>query len=122
MYDVKSCVVKEIYNIVNSGITLRNVGVLGQLVDIYKDLENVDYWKHEMLNDSDEDGKDGHIEESIKFVKEAIEASGKGMTVDKDKLEHSINELMGVAENIHKMMGMVRLPDNMATRFKAMFK
>ena len=45
MEDKLKCIVtKEIDQIANNGINENNLDILGKLVDIQKDLENIDYW------------------------------------------------------------------------------
>ena len=45
MHDIKSMVLKELENFKVTGITMKNLSALGALVDIYKDICNVEYWK-----------------------------------------------------------------------------
>lgn len=47
---LKHIIKKEIYEIEDSGLSNKNVGLLGELVDIYKDLVNIEYWCSEMAS------------------------------------------------------------------------
>ena len=120
MHIVREKICQEIYDIVDCGITMKNVGVLGELVDMYKDLEEAKYYKEKsklvesQITDS--------VTEKLKEVCGMIEASGKGTAVDNKKLETDIGELMEVAEKIRSIMSMVKLPEPLGSRYKAVYK
>lgn len=42
---VNEQVEEKINNIIDSGVTPENVKILGDLVDIHKDIANEEYWK-----------------------------------------------------------------------------
>lgn len=43
MYDIKSMVLSELENFKVTGITMKNLSALGALIDIYKDICNIEY-------------------------------------------------------------------------------
>ena len=45
MYDIKSTIIKELENFKAACITMKNLSAIGALIDIYKDICNVEYWK-----------------------------------------------------------------------------
>ena len=45
MHEVKEKVKEKIDNIMNDGIEMNNIEILGKLVDIHKDISNEEYWK-----------------------------------------------------------------------------
>ncbi len=42
-HDIKSMVIKELENFKATGITMKNLSTLSALIDIYKDICNVEY-------------------------------------------------------------------------------
>ena len=44
MYKVKEKVKEKIDTIIEDGIEMNNIDVLGKLVDIHKDIANEEYW------------------------------------------------------------------------------
>ena len=45
MHDIKSMIIKELENFKVTGITMKNLSALGELIDIYKDICNIEYLK-----------------------------------------------------------------------------
>lgn len=45
MKDIKKLVCDELKKIKETGITNNNIEALSELIDIKKDIENIDYWK-----------------------------------------------------------------------------
>lgn len=45
MHDIKSMVLSELENFKATSITMKNLSTLGALINIYKDIYNVEYWK-----------------------------------------------------------------------------
>lgn len=120
MHIVREKICKEIFDIVDCGITTKNVGVLGELVDMYKDLEEAKYYKEK--SKLVETQVSNPVHEKLKEIYKMIEASGKGTTVDNKKLEADIEELIEVSEKIRSIMSMVKLPDSLGSRYKAIYK
>lgn len=55
MNDIKSIVLKELENFKVTGITMKNLSTLGALIDIYKDICNIEYLKYKDEHYKDED-------------------------------------------------------------------
>lgn len=45
MYDIKYMIIKELKNFKATGIKMNNLSALDALIDIYKDICNISYWK-----------------------------------------------------------------------------
>lgn len=43
IYDIKSMVLKELENFKVTGITMKNLSAICSLIDIYKDICNIEY-------------------------------------------------------------------------------
>ena len=60
MNDIKSMVLKELENFKVTDITMKNLSALDDLIDIYKDICNIEYWKskeeHYKAEDDTSDG------------------------------------------------------------------
>ena len=55
MHDIKSIVLKELENFKVNSITMKNLSAIGELIDIYKDIFNIEYWKSKEEHYKDED-------------------------------------------------------------------
>lgn len=55
MHDIKLMVIKKLENFKDTGITMKNLSAIGALIDIYKDICNIEYWKYKEENCKDED-------------------------------------------------------------------
>jgi hypothetical protein len=55
MHDIKSTVIKKLENFKVTCITMKNLSALGALIDIYKDICNIEYWKSKEEHYKDED-------------------------------------------------------------------
>lgn len=55
MYDIKSMIIKELENFKVTCITMKNSSALGALINIYKDICNIEYLKSKEEHDKAED-------------------------------------------------------------------
>lgn len=151
MHKLKDMIVKEIDEIEQSGITKSNIGVLSELVDMYKDLCNVKYWESKMEyydskaesaeHDYDHhDGKSWNKEERMKSHEyeynreknhkalvdglKRLNERLKNTDSPKDKSEFDAvaDELLSMAEDICVAMKTVALDDKESMRMRSIFK
>lgn len=61
MHDIKSMIIEELENFKVTGITMKNLYTFGALIDIYKDICNVEYWKYKEEHYKDEDDTSNSI-------------------------------------------------------------
>ena len=77
---------KEIDCIVDRGISRNNLGVLGELVDIMKDLKNIEYWynKTMLMYEKDSSKTESEIKHHLDELAEAeLRYENSGATADK---------------------------------------
>lgn len=151
MHKLKDMIVKEIDEIEQSGITKSNIGVLSELVDMYKDLCNVKYWESKVEyydskaesaeHDYDHrDGKSWHKEERMKHheYEHNREKNHKALVdglkrlnerlkntdspKDKSEFDAVADELLSMAEDICVAMKTVALDDKESMRMRSIFK
>ena len=67
MHDIKSMVIKELENFKVTGITIKKLSAIGSLVDIYKDICNIEYWKSKEEHYKAEDNTSNDIDWLIRL-------------------------------------------------------
>lgn len=132
MHKLMSELKSEIHEMTDKGIKSKDLTVLGQLVDMYKDLTNVCYWEYKMEVKDDHEysvewthegaGNDMDVHRKIEEVKAMIDIASRGGAVDKAKLEKYLEDMLDTSEKIHTVVGHVKMPDSMVARFKALYK
>lgn len=130
---------KEIKEMTADGIHAKDMPVLMQLVDMYKDLKNVCYWDYKMESHGENGESDemhdynvswskesgmsaSDVHAKIEEIKGMVDKASKGMPIDRTKLEKDLEELLDTSEKIHTVVGKVKMPDSMVARFKAIYK
>ena len=96
MDKLKELVCSELDDIAKKGITRNNIEVTGELVDIYKDLVNVEYWNHEL--------KSFKLDTVDKAIGEIMTIDAELKTNDStelhDELDSKLFELLNIASKI----------------------
>lgn len=128
---------KEIDLILCKELTKEAVYVIGQLVDICKDIKNIEYWKHEIKEDKeykscnksykDSDSMeqkaqkdiDSMIEE-LKYISERMRNSGSDE--DRYMFKSEAKELIESAKKIKAAMSSIPLDDEMMMHYRNIFK
>lgn len=127
MHKLHECVTKEINDIVEHGITKSNIGVLGELVDIVKDIEEIWHWRGYRETDIKDYNESNmcstSIDELISNIK-SIDAKLKTSSNPElaSKLKESANELYGYAEKIKHTFETVKFDSEMVMKFKNLYK
>ncbi len=137
MHKLKDELKKEIKELTEKGIRSKDVMLLGQLIDMYKDLEEVCYWESKMGNNHYEDkeheyevewtheGMTKHeqdVHAKLEEIRKMMDVASRGGQIDKAKFDKYIEEMIDTSEKIHTVVGRVKMPDNMVARFKALYK
>lgn len=122
MHKVKEMVDKEIHAIEEKGITRANLPVLGELVDIRKDICNIEYWNHKMHGSSNADVLSSVNSEIGDLMYAAERARNSGMAEDKSKVDEHAKRLVEAAENIRMALTNVDVSSSVAAKVKALFK
>ena len=133
MHKLCNTVKREIDEIVDSGITLSNLKVLGELVDILKDIENIAYWKYKMGYHDYE-----HIDETvdvnihtneddfnmlihdIKSINEKLKSTDSQELNNKFKSE--TKKLYEYSEKIKSTIKDIKLDSETMTKFNSILK
>ena len=131
MHKLHECVTKEINDIVEHGISTANLGILGELVDIRKDIEEMWHWHVvddncfvEVTSEHDNGHAGvGSIDELISSIK-SIDTKLK--TTDSpelvSKLKKEAKELYECAEKIKHTYETVKFDADLTMMFKNMYK
>lgn len=131
MNGLKMLVGKEIGCIVDNGITARNIGVLGELVDIYKDITNVEYWTSKIGSNGTSSATSSSasgihdnpymsIGEVMKFNERIRSGNADGVMLD--KLNKAVDELLYIASDIRTGLHGVNMDVERKRKFDTIFK
>lgn len=119
MHKLHEAVTREINDIVCHGITKSNVHLLGELVDIKKDVEEM--WSYRDISPDLQSGSS--IEDVIADIKYLNE---KMKTTDSVELHNNfksdIDKILMCAEKIKRISSEVKLDSDEMTKFKNLFK
>lgn len=128
MHKLHECVTKEINDIVEHGISTSNLKILGELVDIRKDIEEMWHWRVE----SGDIEVSGHytthgvstsiddLMDDVKYLNEKMKTTD---SVDlTNKFKDDIRKLMMYAEKIKGITEEVKIDSETMTKFKNLFK
>ena len=121
MHKVKEIVYNEIHEIETNGLTSKNLPMLGDLVDIYKDVCNIEYWNEKlemMKNDNDR----SNIHHELNKVKEMYDKKQKGISVDDETLEQHVVDLILFADEIKSCVSKFKLDGKPKTMYDSLFK
>ena len=128
MHKLHECVTKEINEIVEHGITTSNIDILGELVDIRKDIEEMWYWRVEsgdieVSGHHSTHGVSTSIDDLMADVKYLNEKMKITDSVDlTNKFKDDIKKLMMYAEKIKGITEEVKIDSETMTKFKNLFK
>lgn len=129
MHKLHYAVTKEIDDIVCHGITTSNLEILGELVDILKDIEQIWHWRGEYeleeTTHSSENisGVSSSIDELIYEIKSLDERLKSGNFQDEQsKIKEKSNMLYEYAERIKHCAESVKLDADTTMKFKNMYK
>lgn len=128
MHKLCYAVEKEIDEIVENGITISNLEILGELVDIRKDIENIWYWRgydeyNESTNKNNENTKSKGVDELINDVKILNEKLKSTDSIEiSNQLKSKAQEMYKLAESIKHAYEDIKLDNEMSTKFKNLYK
>ena len=128
MHKLHEAVTKEIDDIVCNGITASNLKILGELVDIRKDIEEMWHWRVEsgdieVSNNHSSQGVSTSIDDLISDVKYLNEKMKATDSVEfHNKFKSDIDKILMYAEKIKRISSEVKLDSDEMTKFKNLFK
>lgn len=117
MKNLEHMIHDEIHLIEESGIKMSNVKLLGELVDIYKDLVNVDYWKYKM-----DKKEEMTVEEKIANVHKMYDEKQKGNHVDDEVLQKHLSEMLSLSEKFNECLRKFKLSPDMQNRYDRIYR
>lgn len=97
MHDIKSMVISELENFKATGITMKNLSALGALIDIYKYICNVEYWKSKEEHYKAEDDNSDGIGKLMRLSEKLKTTDSVSVQADYNKL---VIELLNKASDI----------------------
>lgn len=91
-------VLNELENFKATCITMKNLSALGALIDIYKDICNIEYWKSKEEYYKDEDNTSNSIGRLMRLSEQLKTTDSVSVQADYNKL---IIGLLNKASDIH---------------------
>lgn len=97
MHDIKSMILKELENFKVTCITMKNLFALSALIDIYKDICNIEYWKSKDEHYKDEDNTSNSIGQLMRLSEQLKTTDSISVQSEYNKL---VIELLNEASDI----------------------
>lgn len=119
MHDIKVMVLKELENFKVTGITMKNLSALGALIDIYKDICNVEYWKSKEEHYKDEDGASNSIDQLMRLSEQLKTTDSASVQADYNKL---VIELLNKASDIRSALKSAKMSSQDTEKYNMIFK
>lgn len=119
MHDIKYMVINELENFKVTSITMKNLSALGALIDIYKDICNVEYWKSKEEHYKAEDNTSNDIGQLMRL-------SEKLKTTDSISIQSNYNklviELLNKASDIRGALKYAKMSSQDTEKYNMIFK
>ena len=119
MCDIKSMVLKELENFKVTGITVKNLSALGALIDIYKDICNIEYWKSKEEHCKDEDNTSNDIGQLMRLSEQLKTTDSVAVQADYNKL---VIELLNKASDIRSALKSAKMSSQDTEKYNMIFK
>lgn len=119
MHDIKSMVLSELENFKATGITMKNLSALSALIDIYKDICNIEYWKSKEEHYKDEDDTSNSIGRFMKLSEQLKTTDSASIQSDYNKL---VIELLNNASDIHGALKSAKMSSQDTEKYNMIFK
>lgn len=119
MCDIKSMVFKELENFKVTGITMKNLSTLGALIDIYKDICNIEYWKSKEEHYKDEDNTSDCIGKLMRLSEQLKTTDSVSVQSDYNKL---VIELLNKASDIRSALKSAKMSIQDTEKYNMIFK
>lgn len=119
MHDIKSMVLKELENFKVTGITMKNLSALGELIDIYKDICNIEYWKSKEEHYKDKDDTSNSIGRLMRLSEQLKTTDSVAVQADYNKL---VIELLNEASDIRGALKSAKMSSQDTEKYNMIFK
>ena len=112
-------VINELENFKVTGITMKNLSALCALIDIYKDICNVEYWKSKEEYYKDEDNTSNDISRLMKLSEQLKTTDSVSVQDDYNKL---FIELLNKASDISGALKSAKMSSKDTEKYNMIFK
>lgn len=119
MHNIKSMVIKRLENFKVTGITMKNLSTLWALIDIYKDICNIEYWKSKDEHYKDEYYTLNSIGRLMKLSEQLKNTDSISVQSDYNKL---VIELLNKASDIHGALKYAKMSSQDTEKYNMIFK
>lgn len=119
MHDIKSMVLSELENFKVTGITMKNLSSLGALIDIYKDICNIEYWKSKEEHYRAEDDTSGDIGKLMRLSEQLKTTDSVAVQADYNKL---VIDLLNKASDIRGALKSAKMSSPDMEKYNMIFK
>lgn len=119
MHDIKSMVLSELENFKVTGITMKNLSALGALIDIYKDICNIEYWKSKEEHYKEEDDTSNSIGRLMRLSEQLKTTDSVSVQSDYNKL---VIELLNKASDIRSALKYAKMSSQDTEKYNMIFK
>lgn len=119
MNDIKSIVISEIENFKVTCITMKNLSALCALIDIYKDICNVEYLKSKEEHYKDEDNTYNSIGQLMRLSEQLKTTDSISVQSEYNKL---VIELLNKASNIRSALKSAKMSSQDTEKYNMIFK
>lgn len=119
MYDIKSMVLSELENFKVTGITMKNLSALGALIDIYKDICNIEYWKSKEEHYKAEDSISDDICKLMRLSEQLKSTDSDYVQYDYNKL---VIELLNKSSDIRCALKSAKMSSKDTEKYNMIFK
>lgn len=119
MNDIKSMGRSKLENFKATGITMKNLSSLGALIDIYKDICNIDYWKSKEKHYKAEDDTSDSIDKLMRLSEQLKTTDSVAVQTDYNKL---FIELLNKASDIRGDLKSAKMSSQDTEKYNMIFK
>ena len=119
MHDIKSMVLSELENFKVTCIIMKNLSALGILIDIYKDICNVEYCKSKEEHYKAEDDTSDGISHLMRLNEQLKTTDSVAVHADYNKL---VIELLNKASDIRSALKSAKMSSQDTEKYNMIFK
>lgn len=112
-------VLKEFENFKVTGITMKNLSALGALIDIYKDICSVEYWKSKEEHYKEEDDTSNSIGRLMRLSEQLKTTDNVSVQSEYNKL---VIELLNKASDIRSALKSAKMSSQDTEKYNMIFK
>lgn len=119
MHDIKYMVLNELENFKVTGITMKNLSAIGELIDIYKDICNIEYLKSKEEHYNDEDDTSNSIGRLMQLSEQLKTTDSVVINADYNKL---VIEILNKSSDIRSALKFDKMCSQDTEKYNMIFK